>query len=43
MTTRSRAMPATAPILSVVVPAFNEEAVLAAFHGRLAATLDDAR
>ena len=33
-------MPAPTPELSVVVPAYNEEAVLEAFHARLAATLD---
>ena len=33
-------MDETAAILSVVVPAYNEEAVLAAFHQRLAAVLD---
>jgi glycosyltransferase involved in cell wall biosynthesis len=33
-------MPAPGPVLSVVVPAYNEEAVLAAFHRRLAAALD---
>jgi len=30
----------TVPKVTVVVPAFNEEAVVAAFHARLAATLD---
>ncbi len=34
-------MSATQPAISVVVPAFNEEAVLAAFHRRLGAALDD--
>lgn len=29
------------PLLSIVVPAFNEEAVLRAFHGRLAAALEN--
>src|SRR5262245_18962773 len=33
-------MDETAAILSVVVPTYNEEAVLAAFHRRLAAALD---
>ena len=28
------------PVLSVIVPAYNEDAVLTAFHRRLAATLD---
>lgn len=32
---------ATAPALSVVVPVFNEEAVLPLFHARLRAVLDD--
>jgi polyisoprenyl-phosphate glycosyltransferase len=30
---------ATAPMLSVIVPAFNEEEVLRTFHGRLSAAL----
>jgi glycosyltransferase involved in cell wall biosynthesis len=33
-------MPAPVPELSIVVPAYNEEAVLEAFHARLAAVLD---
>jgi glycosyltransferase involved in cell wall biosynthesis len=33
-------MPVARPALSVVVPAYNEEAVLGAFHRRLAASLD---
>ena len=33
-------MPATVPVLSIVVPVFNEDAVLEAFHRRLAAVLD---
>jgi glycosyltransferase involved in cell wall biosynthesis len=33
-------MPPPGPVLSVVVPAYNEEAVLAAFHRRLTAALD---
>ncbi|TJZ77369.1 glycosyltransferase family 2 protein [Chitiniphilus eburneus] len=32
--------PAASPLLSVVVPAYNEEAVLATFHARLAAVFD---
>jgi polyisoprenyl-phosphate glycosyltransferase len=33
-------MPAVVPTLTIVVPAFNEEGVLGAFHRRLAAALD---
>jgi glycosyltransferase involved in cell wall biosynthesis len=38
--TTPTAPPAAAPVFSVVVPAYNEAAVLPAFHRRLAATMD---
>ncbi len=37
---KSEAPPASPPLLSVVVPLYNEEAVLAEFHGRLSAVFD---